>query len=241
MKILSAILVSVFLTASAFINTFHSKTDTMTQEQSNLFPELALYTSTLKDGFGTIPAERKTDLEALARFIAEQRTSGQPVKLTFICTHNSRRSHFGQVWAAVAASYYNIPNVETYSGGTEVTACNPRSVAALQRAGLRVAELSQGANPRYAIRYSDQAKHIEAFSKRFMEAPNPSENFCAIMTCTQADEACPFVPGASQRIALPYTDPKEADGSAQEAQVYDERCRQIATEMFYTFYMVTKN
>ena len=53
------------------------------------------------------------------------------------------------------------------------------------------------------------------------------------MTCSQADAGCPFIPGASTRISLPYDDPKEADGTPQEAERYDERLRQIGRELFF--------
>jgi arsenate reductase len=35
------------------------------------------------------------------------------------------------------------------------------------------------------------------------------------------------------RISLPYDDPKAADGTSEEAERYEERCLQIATEMMY--------
>ena len=53
------------------------------------------------------------------------------------------------------------------------------------------------------------------------------------MTCSQADKACPVVKGASSWVAVPYDDPKEFDGKAQETAKYDERCRQIAAETLY--------
>jgi len=34
---------------------------------------------------------------------------------------------------------------------------------------------------------------------------------------------------------LPYQDPKAFDNTAQQNEKYDERCRQIAREMFYVF------
>jgi arsenate reductase len=55
------------------------------------------------------------------------------------------------------------------------------------------------------------------------------------MTCSEADKACPTVKGATARIAVPYNDPKEFDGTPQETAKYDERCRQIATETLYIF------
>ena len=53
------------------------------------------------------------------------------------------------------------------------------------------------------------------------------------MTCSDTDQNCPFIPGASLRIPITYEDPKEADGTDYESVRYDERCKQIATEMFY--------
>jgi hypothetical protein len=92
--------------------------------------------------FDQIPAERKEQLRTLALYVRGRVEADLPAKLTFICTHNSRRSHIAQLWAAAGAAYYGVPNVATFSGGTEATAFNPRAVAALERAGFRVAKLS---------------------------------------------------------------------------------------------------
>ena len=59
------------------------------------------------------------------------------------------------------------------------------------------------------------------------------------MSCSQADRNCPLVPGCAARIALPYDDPKDFDGTDREAAMYDERCRQIAREMLFVFSQVT--
>jgi hypothetical protein len=76
---------------------------------------------------------------------------------------------------------------------------------------------------------------MEAFSKQFSDPTNPQEDFCAVMVCSQADEACPYVPGAEKRIAIPYEDPKAFDGTPEETENYSERSRQIAREMLYLF------
>jgi arsenate reductase len=57
------------------------------------------------------------------------------------------------------------------------------------------------------------------------------------MTCTHADENCPFIPGAT-RISLPYEDPKAFDGTPEEEAIYAERCRQIARELLFAFSQV---
>jgi len=202
----------------------------------SLHPGLRTYVEDVVTRFGDILPERKEPIEELARFVASKRSAGEPAKITYICTHNARRSHIAQLWAAAAAAYYGLEGVETYSGGTEVTAFNPRAVAALERAGFEidVAHPNED-NPRYSATFASDAANIEAFSKRYDDDPNPEEDFAAVMTCSQAGKGCPLVHGAVLRIALPFDDPKAADGTEREAVVYDARTRQIATEMFYLF------
>ncbi len=154
--------------------------------------------------FEKIPVERRQILTKLSTFINQHAQAN----LIFICTHNSRRSHMAQIWAETAASYFNIPNVYSYSGGTEATAFNPRAVHALRSIGFKIDQTSVDSNPHYVIRYSDDQPALEAFSKKYDDARNPQRDFAAIMTCTHADENCPVVVGASARISLPYDDPK---------------------------------
>lgn len=180
-----------------------------------------------------LPDERKEKLAVLANYISAKRTAEAPIALNFICTHNSRRSHLGQLWAAVAAHVYGMKDVTTFSGGTEATAFNPRAVAAIERAGFHV-QNPGGENPRYEVRYSPDAPASICFSKCYDDAHNPSKDFAAVMTCTDADQNCPAIIGAT-RISLPYRDPKEADDTPQESERYDERCLQIAVEMLWVF------
>ena len=204
-------------------------------DKKALNPQLSAYIGTIKEDFAKIPQDRVEELDKIAAFIQKQTNAGQPVQLTYICTHNSRRSHFGQIWGATAAAYYNIPNVKTYSGGTEASAFNERTVAACERAGFDIKKTSEGKNSVYQVSYGTDSEPLKAFSKKYDDASNPQSNFCAIMTCSQADEACPVVKGAAARIAVPYDDPKAFDSTAQETAKYDERCKQIATETFYVF------
>jgi protein-tyrosine-phosphatase len=206
----------------------------MTQADQMPSP-LEHYLSQRESEFEQIPAERKLLLEQLANLVQQSRSSGQPARLTFICTHNSRRSHLCQIWAAVAAARYHISDVEVFSGGTEVTAFNPRAVAALRRAGLEIPEPELSENPRYEVHYATGRAPLRCFSKVYSDLANPSANFVAVMTCADADEACPIVAGAAQRVPLRYEDPKRADGTPEEAAVYDLRCAQIAREMLYAF------
>ena len=156
-------------------------------------------------------------------------------RLNFICTHNSRRSHFGQVWAQVGAHHFGIDSlVQTYSGGTEATAFNERAVGALRRAGLDIHPAAISDNPRYAVHYAADRTPMVCFSKKYDDASaNPTSGFAAVMTCAQADRGCPVVYGSAARFSTPYEDPKASDGSPEERDTYDERCAQIAREMLY--------
>lgn len=206
-----------------------------------MYPELKNYCRELTGEFDQIPAERKTQLEALSEYIIEKQSSGDSINLNFICTHNSRRSHFGQLWGQTAAYWYGIDKVKTFSGGTESTAFNKRSVAALVRAGFNIENKGKGKeeNPRYLARQGDDYEWNSMFSKKFDHSLNPKENFAAVMVCSDADENCPFVPGAEKRFAITYEDPKAFDNTDQEMEKYDERCRQIGREMFYVFDIVS--
>jgi arsenate reductase len=191
----------------------------------------------LKQGFEEIPSGRKKTLREAADFIKKELVESGAAKLNFICTHNSRRSHLAQIWTQAAAEHYGIDTIETYSGGTEATAFNPRAVSAVERAGFGV-ENPGGENPKYLIRLDDASDPMICFSKTYDDPANPSKNFAAIMTCSDADANCPFVAGATNRIPVTYTDPKESDGTDREEQTYDERCRQIGTEMFYMMSLI---
>ena len=205
---------------------------------SALLGEVGAYVDVRLKEFAEIPDQRKNELQTLANYIRDGNSKGLPIKLTFICTHNSRRSHLSQIWAAVAAAHFEIANVETYSGGTESTAFNPRAVAALERAGMKIATDGQAENPRYKVQFSKSQPPLICFSKVFSDQPNPQTGFCAVMTCSSADRHCPSVPGAAKRLAIPYLDPKISDGTDQEAATYDERCAQICREMLYAFSQV---
>jgi arsenate reductase (thioredoxin) len=211
-----------------------------TEDASSAFyPELKRYLTEAASRFDVIPNDRKSELAKVADYVRERLSKSEPAKLTFICTHNSRRSHLSQIWAQVAADYYGLVGVETFSGGTEATALNPRAVAAMQRCGLKiVADDPSATNPRYSVYTSDSSTPQVCFSKAYGDPPNPNRDYCAVMTCSQADDACPLVMGCDLRMPIRYEDPKVADDTEFEAQRYDERSAQICSEMLYLLSLV---
>ncbi|GAA0880117.1 protein-tyrosine-phosphatase [Algoriphagus jejuensis] len=180
-----------------------------------------------------LPAERKEVLQRLIDYIQRKVDAKEELNLNFICTHNSRRSQFSQIWAQTAADYFGIP-ANCFSGGVEVTAFNERAVDSIKRSGFRVSKKGEE-NPTYFLFHSDEAEPIVAFSKLFDDPINRGDRFATVMTCAHADENCPFIPGAEERIPVRYEDPKAFDDTPQEADRYDERSLQIASEMFYVF------
>lgn len=205
------------------------------------FPKLFSYCNNLSSEFIQIPEERKAELKDIAGFIVEQRKDHKPANLLFVCTSNSRRSHMAQVWSQIASYYYNIDSVYTFSGGTEQTRVNINAIDAFNRTGIEIYSNSQGDNPLRYIRVGNKINPWVIFSKKYTDVTNPKNNFVAIMVCTEADKSCPFVEGAASRVGLPYQDPKEFDNSPLKEAKYDERCRQIAREMFYIMDFASKN
>ena len=193
---------------------------------------LNAYISEVLENESALESKRVQQLEPLPSYIFNKISQGETAALTFICTQNSRRSQLGQIWLQMAAVYYGVESVKAYSGGTEETAFNPRAVAALLRAGFAVKE-GTGVNPKYEISSDLHTLNIVSFSKKYDHFENPKKYFCAVMTCSEADEACPVIFGADLRVKLLYEDPKSADGTDYEVNTYDERCFQIATEMFH--------
>ena len=188
----------------------------------------------LSTQFDSIPEKRKEILEKITAYIQQRKDSNKPISLVYICTHNARRSFFGQIWAQTAASFYGIDNCTTYSGGMEVTRCHPNAINALQNQGFETHSNSDSTNPLYEINYGGN-DNLLCFSKLFNDSTNPAQDFAAIMVCSDAETNCPFIPEAALRISTTYDDPKEFDGTPLEEEKYLERANQIALECLYVF------
>ncbi len=179
--------------------------------------------------------DRKDKLNLLINFIKHKHNKDLPIRLKFICTHNSRRSHLAQICAQTMAYYFKIDNVHCYSGGTETTAMYSMVAKTLVNSGFQIQKLSEDKNSIYSIKYAENEPSILGFSKKFDDDFNPKSEFCAVMTCNSANEACPLVIGSENRVAITYEDPKLFDNTPQQLEKYQERNLQIATEMFYVF------
>lgn len=202
----------------------------MTEPASDRARELGRYITARLVETDRIDDERRRALDDLAAALAHRLRETRRLDLLFVCTHNSRRSHMGQIWAHAAAWHFDLPHIVTASGGTEPTAFHPNAVAALRRAGFAIDVAGLGPNPVHRVRAAAHDSPLRCWSKRIDDPANPRDGFVAIMLCTSADRACPSVPGAALRIALPYDDPGAADGTPHESATYDACCARIARE-----------
>ncbi len=210
------------------------------EKHANLIEPLRAYVSQIVGELDQVTEDRRETLDYVAAQIATRKRHGKAANLIFICTHNSRRSHMSQLWAQTAAYYYGLDEVNSFSGGTEATACNTRTVTALRRVGFSVVGTTEGENPLYLIQFSDDRPPVRVYSKLYHADGNPKEDFIALMCCSKADQSCPVVLGAACRYAIHYVDPKQCDDTQEETSTYNARCREIAREMFYIMSQVRK-
>jgi protein-tyrosine phosphatase/arsenate reductase len=201
---------------------------------NTMFLELKNRCEVLSKNFVEIPQNRKDVLDKITTYIQQKLDAKQQVNLNFICTHNSRRSHLGQVWAAVAANYYQVPNIYIFSGGTEATRLNANAINALKGAGFIIKQTTESSNPIYHV-YIDQEIYITCFSKTYDDASSPKKHFAAVMTCSDAEQNCPLITGCDLRIGVTYNDPKAYDNTVLQDEKYTERSNQIALECLYVF------
>lgn len=183
----------------------------------------------------TLKSERKDLLQPLVEYVQKKVNAEEVVQLHFICTHNSRRSQFAQMWAQILADHYGVPNVLTYSGGTETTAVYPTVIETMRQLGFKIEVQGEGENPHYGLKIKGEEPTLSLYSKTIDDELNPKSNFAAILTCSQADQACPMVLGADLRIPFTFEDPKKFDNTSMELEKYMERSKDIATELNYLF------
>ena len=187
-----------------------------------------------------ISDERKEVLQPLVAYIQNKIENNLTIRLNFICTHNSRRSHLSQIWAQTMAYHFGIKNLFCFSGGTEATAMFPKVGEIVTNQGFQIQQLSSDNNPLYAVKFDENESAIICFSKTFDDAFNPSSGFAAIMTCSSADAGCPFIAGAEKRLPIRYDDPKAFDGTELMDAKYAERSIEIASEMYFVFSQIKK-
>src|ERR687897_1686261 len=111
-------------------------------------------------------------------------------RVLFLCTHNSARSQMAEgLLRHLAADRF-----EAHSAGTEATHVRPLAIRAMEEIGVDIS--------------GQESKTLE----RYLEEP-----FDYVITvCDDANDACPFFPGAKNRLHWSFEDPSRAEGSEEE-------------------------
>jgi arsenate reductase (thioredoxin) len=114
----------------------------------------------------------------------------QRSRVLFLCTHNSARSQMAEGLLRHLAG----DSFEAHSAGTEATHVRPLAIRAMEEVGVDIS--------------GQESKTLE----RYLEEP-----FDYVITvCDDANEACPFFPGAKNRLHWSFEDPSRAEGSEEE-------------------------
>ncbi len=117
----------------------------------------------------------------------EGRTMTGPIRVLFVCTHNSARSQI----AEALLGHYGGSDFEVRSAGTEVTRVNPLAVQVLAEMGIDWS--------------TARSKAITGFL---------GETFDYVITvCDRARETCPMFPGSANSLHWGLDDPSEVDGT----------------------------
>lgn len=172
------------------------------------------------------------DVRPAAEAIATALTKG-PIQLLFVCTHNSRRSQLSE--ALASHRWQGDPRITMRSCGTEQTACHPSTAQALEDLGWEVQDLGNG---RFQVQ-RDLTTH-NLWSKTFDEVPRDLP-IVAMMTCAEADKACPAIVGAVARIPWRYPDPKIADGTPESRATYRAVAEAIARDLDALYHQLELN
>jgi thioredoxin type arsenate reductase len=140
----------------------------------------------------------------------------QPVRVLFLCTHNSARSQMAE---AILRSH-SKGQIEVFSAGTEPAGVHPLAIQAM-------AEMEIDIN-------SQRSKSLEAYL---------GQDFDYIITvCDRAREACPIFPGDPVRIHWSFPDPAAVEGPrSKRYQAFRETAVQLNTRITYLLLMIRRS
>ena len=196
-----------------------------------LFPELKSWIEALPKPSLEEPVHQRA-IERLAAWIETARREGPIRPLVFVCTHNSRRSILSEMsWNALAAYNGLSDAVPAFSAGSEAARVSPNTIEALQGRGFQIIAKKD----HWRGRWSEKQPEHALFSKKLGATELPASGFAAVMVCAEADAACPFVPGAHQRISMPLEDPKRFDHQDDAVAHYAATLDHIAALLSMSF------
>jgi arsenate reductase len=111
-------------------------------------------------------------------------------RVLFLCTHNSARSQMAEGLLRNLSG----DRFEAFSAGTEATHVRPLAIKAMEEMGVDIS--------------GQESETLD----RYLQEP-----FDYVITvCDDANEACPFFPGAREWLHWSFEDPSKANGTEEE-------------------------
>jgi len=132
-----------------------------------------------------------------------------PVRVLFLCTHNSARSQMAEgMLRAWAGDRY-----EAFSAGSTAAEVRPLAIRAMADLGIDIS--------------GQRSKNVETFAGQEFDY--------AVTVCDDSTEACPIFPAAKRQLHWPFDDPSAAAGSEEDRleafrRVRDQIAERIKTE-----------
>jgi arsenate reductase len=115
----------------------------------------------------------------------------QPMRVLFLCTHNSSRSQMAEGLLRVRGD----GAYQVFSAGTQPSVVHPLAIKVMREIGIDISD--------------HRAKSLEEFRKQ-----SPMD--LVVTVCDEATEACPYFPNARRQVHWGFPDPSRVEGSEEE-------------------------
>ncbi|NJN27464.1 MAG: hypothetical protein HC819_16570 [Cyclobacteriaceae bacterium] len=227
----------VFVLYALFLTPLQER---QTASFNKLYPILNEYIKDFPKEFRKIPEERRYRLNEMVYYLEEQEKNRNAWQLMFISSNQSTVGQMAQVWAKIAAYYFGLEKLQTFSGGLQAEPISVNTILALEKAGCIVYKNDLNGLNVYQVKYAYNINPIILYPKKTDHVKNPANDFMAVFVNEHADMNMRNVRGTFNRLLLPYEDLSAYDGSAIDTRQYEESNRKMAVEMFYVFAQLRK-
>jgi protein-tyrosine-phosphatase len=141
-------------------------------------------------------------------------SGGIPVRVLFLCTHNSARSQM----AEAIARHLSKGQIDVHSAGNEPSEIHPLARQAMGERGIPME--------------GQRAKHLSEFE---------GEQFDYIVTvCDLARESCPVFPGDPEQIHWSFADPSAVTGLDARERAFNRTATELATRINYLLLLINR-
>ncbi len=139
---------------------------------------------------------------------------GVPVRILFLCTHNSARSQMAEGIARTVSH----GRIEAFSAGSEPGMVHPDAVRVLAETGMDISQQT--------------SKHLEQFR---------DQSFDYIITvCDRVRETCPVFPDDPERIHWSFPDPSIIDDPNERYQQFQTIASELAMRIRHLMILIER-